>query len=178
MCCLRSARSDQAIAFSGHNLSMKTLSKKCKYALQALYGLTAEYGKSPVLILTLSEKQRIPRKFLEVILWELKQRGLVDSKKGKRGGYWLVKPPDTITIGSVIRIIDGPLAPLPCASETAYRQCEECTDAGKCGTRIIMREVRDAMAGILDHRTLADVCHMVKQLHSADEDLEALMYYI
>jgi Rrf2 family protein len=157
---------------------MKTLSNKCKYALQALYGLTAEYGRAPVLVSTLSENRRIPRKFLEVILWELKQRGLVDSRKGKRGGYWLVKPPDTITIGSIIRMVDGPLAPLPCASETAYRECEECTDAARCGTRIVMREVRDAMAAILDHRTLADICQTVERLHSADEDREALMYYI
>ena len=157
---------------------MKTLSKKCKYALQALYGLSAEYGKPPVLVSTLSERRRIPRKFLEVILWELKQRGLVDSKKGKHGGYWLLKPPNTITIGSIIRMIDGPLAPLPCASETAYRQCEECLDVAKCGTRIVMREVRDAMAAILDHRTLADVCRTVDNLHSAEEEREALMYYI
>ncbi|HYZ85230.1 MAG TPA: Rrf2 family transcriptional regulator [Bryobacteraceae bacterium] len=157
---------------------MKTLSKKCKYALQALYGLSAEYGKAPVLISTLSEKQRIPHKFLEVILWELKQRGLVESKKGKHGGYWLAKAPDTITIGSIIRMIDGPLAPLPCASETAYRQCDECNDVAKCGTRIVMREVRNAMAAILDHKTLADVCSTVEKLHSADEDREALMYYI
>jgi Rrf2 family protein len=157
---------------------MKTLSRKCKYALQALYGLSAEYGKPPVMISTLSERRRIPRKFLEVILWELKQRGLVESKSGKRGGYWLAQPPETITIGSVIRIIDGPLAPLPCASETAYRPCEECTDAAKCGTRIVMREVRDAMAAILDHRTLADVCRTVEKLHMADDARESLMYYI
>jgi Rrf2 family protein len=157
---------------------MKTLSKKCKYALQALYGLSAEYGKAPVLISTLAVEQKIPHKFLEVILWELKQRGIVDSKKGKRGGYWLAKEPDTITIGSIIRIIDGPLAPLPCASETAYRQCDECNDVANCGTRIIMREVRDAMAAILDHKTLADVCATVDKLHSAEERREALMYYI
>lgn len=156
--------------------AMKTLSKKCKYALQALYGLTAEYGHPPVQASTLSEHHRIPRKFLEVILWELKQRGLVESKKGRHGGYWLVKPPDTITIGSVIRMIDGPLAPLPCASETAYRRCDECTDVQKCGTRIVMREIRDAMAAILDHKTLADVCGTVQQLHALER--ESLMYYI
>jgi Rrf2 family protein len=157
---------------------MKTLSKKCKYALQALYALSAEYGKGPVLISTMSERQRIPHKFLEVILWELKQGGLVDSKKGKRGGYRLLKSPETVTIGSIIRMIDGPLAPLPCASETAYRQCEECIDVAKCGTRIVMREVRDAMAAILDCRTLADVCDTVDRLHAADERREALMFYI
>lgn len=157
---------------------MKTLSKKCKYALQALYALSAEYGKAPVLISTLSETQRIPHKFLEVILWELKQRGIVESKMGRRGGYRLAKSPDTVTIGSIIRIIDGPLAPLPCASETAYRQCDECIDVAKCGTRIVMREVRDAMAAILDKRTIADVCHTVDQLRAAEEGRDALMFYI
>lgn len=157
---------------------MKTLSKKCKYALQALYALSAEYGKPPVLISTLSRTQRIPHKFLEVILWELKQRGIVESKKGKRGGVWLAQPPETVTIGGIIRFIDGPLAPLPCASETAYRQCDECADVAKCGTRIVMREVRDAMAAILDNKTLADVCTTVELLRAADEDQESLMYYI
>ncbi len=157
---------------------MKTLSKKCKYALQALYGLTAMYEKGPVLISQLARTQRIPHKFLEVILWELKQKGLVDSKSGRRGGYHLTVPPSSVTLGSIVRMIDGPLAPLPCASETAYRPCEECTEPGKCGTRIVMREVRDAIAGILDHRTLADVHETVQRLQKEGEDQEALMYYI
>ena len=92
---------------------MKTLSKKCKYALHALYGLTEEYEKGPILISYLSEKHNIPHKFLEVILWELKQRGIVDSKSGRKGGYKLAVPPSEVTIGGIIRIIDGPLAPLP-----------------------------------------------------------------
>jgi Rrf2 family protein len=146
--------------------------------LQALYGLTAEYGRGPVLISTLSEEQRIPHKFLEVILWELKRQGIVESKKGKGGGYRLVAPPQTVTIGSIIRIIDGPLAPLPCASETAYRQCDECIDVAKCGTRIVMREVRDAMAAILDKKTLADISETVQRLHQQDEERESLMFYI
>jgi Rrf2 family protein len=157
---------------------MKTLSKKCKYALQALYGLTEEYEKGPVLISYLSEKHRIPHKFLELILWELKQRGIVDSKMGRKGGYWLAVPPNSVTIGRIIRIFDGPLAPLPCASETAYRKCDECSDPEKCGTKLIMREVRDAMAAILDNRTLADVCETVRRLNLTDEAREALMYYI
>jgi Rrf2 family protein len=157
---------------------MKTLSKKCKYALQALYRLTHDYGKGPVLISTLSSEERIPHKFLEVILWELKQRGIVESRKGKRGGYNLSVSPSSVTIGSIIRMVDGPLAPLPCASETAYRPCEECTDAAKCGTRIVMREVRDAMAAILDHTTLADVCDRVRALDEREQEIEGLMYYI
>jgi Rrf2 family protein len=147
---------------------MKTISPKCKYALQALYGLTDEYEKGPVLISTLAKRQRIPRKSLEVILWELKQRGIVDSKSGRVGGYKLAMPPSEVKLGSIIRIVDGPLAPLPCASETAYRKCDECTDPDTCGTRLVMREVRDAIVGILDKGTLADVHQTVRHLHMKD----------
>ncbi len=157
---------------------MKTLSQKCKYALRALYSLTDTYGRGPVLIASLSREHRIPKKFLEVILWELKQRGIVESKKGKGGGYQLALAPDKITLGSVIRTIDGPLAPLPCASETAYRKCEECVDETRCGTRLVMKQVRDAMAAILDHTTLADVCESVATVEERERQQEALMYYI
>jgi len=157
---------------------VKTLSQKCKYALRALYSLTDTYGRGPVLIASLSKEHRIPKKFLEVILWELKQRGIVESKKGKGGGYQLALPPDKITLGSVIRTIDGPLAPLPCASETAYRKCEECIDETRCGTRLVMKQVRDAMAAILDHTTLTDVCESVATVAERERQQEALMYYI
>jgi Rrf2 family protein len=126
----------------------------------------------------LSRREHIPKKFLEVILWELKQRGIVNSKKGKGGGYQLTVPPNTVTIGNIVRYIDGPLSPLPCASETAYRRCEECVNESKCGTRIVMRQVRDAMVAILDHTTLADVCESVAALDELDKKHEALMYYI
>lgn len=85
----------------------------------------------------------------------LKSAGFVSSKKGKGGGYVLAQPPEKITIGSVIRAIEGPLAPLPCASETRFKKCDECVDIQTCGTRIVMRQVRDAMAAILDETTLA-----------------------
>jgi Rrf2 family protein len=157
---------------------MRTISKKTQYILRALYSLAREYGGAPVLISTLAEEECIPKKFLEQILLGLKYHGLVDSKRGKGGGYTLLKRPDQITIGSLIRLSDGPLAPLPCASETAYRKCGECPDARACGTRIVMREVRDATANILDNTTLADVC---RRMDNALEELqtgEALMYYI
>jgi Rrf2 family protein len=158
---------------------LKTLSKKGKYALRALYHLAREQGRGPVLIATLAQQECIPHKFLELILLHLKNNGLVESKKGRNGGYALAKEPSKITIGSVIRIIDGPLAPLPCASETAYRKCEECVDEKNCGTRIVMRRVRDAMAEILDNTTVADVCAEVDQRRkSAVPDEEALMFYI
>ena len=158
---------------------LKTLSKKGKYALRALYHLTREHGRGPVLIATLSQQECIPHKFLELILLHLKNKGLVESKKGRNGGYYLAKPPEQITIGSVIRLIDGPLAPLPCASETAYRKCEECIDEQNCETRIVMRRVRDAMAEILDRTSLADVCAEVDERRKkADQIPEEIMFYI
>jgi Rrf2 family protein len=130
------------------------------------------------LIATLSREEEIPHKFLELILLNLRNRGIVASKKGKNGGYFLAQPPEQITIGALIRILEGPLAPLPCASETAFRKCEECVDEKLCGTRIVMKRVRDAMAEILDHTTLADVCHEVDVLKDKEDSPEELMYYI
>lgn len=150
---------------------MNTLSKKCKYALRALYRLTREYEKGPVLISRVSEQERIPRKFLEAILLELKRAGIVDSRKGRRGGYFLANPPARITLGAIIRTMDGPLAPLPCARESADRPCPECADKPLCETRIVIREVRDAIAGILDHTTLAGICHRVP------EEAEVILTY-
>lgn len=136
---------------------MRTISKRTQYALKAMIALGRRYGQAPMLIASLSEEESIPLKFLENILLELKGYGILESKKGKGGGYRLSRPPSTITIGSVIRIMEGPLAPLPCASETAFRACAECRDVETCGTRIIMRQVRDAMASVLDNTTLAQL---------------------
>ena len=140
---------------------MRTISKRTQYGLKAMLALGSRYGEGPVLIATLSKQETIPIKFLELILLDLKSGGLLVSKKGPRGGYQLSRPPSTITVGSLIRMIEGPLAPLPCASETAYRPCEECGDIESCGTRIIMRQVRDAMANVLDRTTLADLIQQV-----------------
>ncbi|MDP8991063.1 MAG: Rrf2 family transcriptional regulator [Acidobacteriota bacterium] len=140
---------------------MRQLSKRTQYSLRALYALTRKFGEAPVLITTLAESETIPKKFLEQILVSLKSAGFVASKKGKGGGYILAQPPQKITIGAVIRAIEGPLAPLPCASETRFRKCDECVDIQTCGTRIVMRQVRDAMAAILDKTTLAMVCKKV-----------------
>ena len=159
---------------------MRTLSKKTQYTLRALYGLARNYGKGPTLIATLAKAESIPHDFLENILLHLKREGLVESKKGKGGGYLLAADPETVTIGSVIRLTEGPLAPLPCASETAYRKCDECVDAACCGTRMVMREVRDAMAAILDRTTLAQVCRRVDEarVHAGADEEASLMYYI
>jgi len=108
-----------------------------------------------MLIADLAARENIPRKFLETILLELKNAGVLHSKKGKGGGYALAKNPAEIVLGDVIRVIDGPLAPIPCVSEHAYVRCEECVDEATCGTRLVMKQVRDAIAQILDNTTLA-----------------------
>jgi Rrf2 family protein len=133
------------------------LSRKSKYGLKALLALAHEAGRGPVLISELARRDAIPKKFLEAILLELKRRGLVQSRKGKGGGYFLRRKPADITFGEVIRLLDGPLAAVPCVSQTAYMRCAECVDEPTCGVRLAMKEVRDATAKILDHTTLADV---------------------
>lgn len=105
----------------------------------------------------LAEREGIPKKFLEAILLELNRRGFVQSRKGKGGGYFLRRKPTEITFGEVIRVLEGPLAAVPCVSRTAYMRCVECVDERTCGVRLAMKEVRDATARILDHTTLAEV---------------------
>ena len=133
------------------------ISRKTKYGLQALIYLTKKYGKGPVLIAELAKKERIPKKFLESILLVLKNKGILQSKKGKGGGYALARPPHAITMGEVIRVLEGPLAPVPCVSHTAYRKCEECRDENACEIRMVMKQVRDAIANILDNTNLVDL---------------------
>ncbi|HRF76827.1 MAG TPA: Rrf2 family transcriptional regulator [Chitinophagales bacterium] len=132
------------------------LSKKAKYGLKAMFYLGKQYGKGPVLISDLAEEENIPKKFLELILLELKKNGLLHSKMGKGGGYSLSKSPDEITVGQVVRILDGPLAPIPCVSKTAYMKCAECDNEKTCEIRKIMMQVRDASAAILDHTSLLE----------------------
>lgn len=136
---------------------MYAISKKSKYALRALFVLARKYNQGPVLIADLAEQERIPKKFLELILLELKNNGILGSKRGKGGGYFLVKDPAAISVGDVLRALDGPLAPVPCVSQSAYRSCEECQDEATCGIRAVMQDVRDATAEVLDQESLADV---------------------
>jgi Rrf2 family protein len=157
---------------------MRQLSKRTQYSLRALYALARHHGQGPLLISQMAEDEAIPKKFLEQILLALKASGLVESRRGKGGGYALAQPPDQITLASVIRMIEGPLAPLPCASETRFRKCDECVDVETCGTRIIMREVRDAMARILDTTTLAMVCHKVDVARQKQAGAEAWAWEI
>ncbi|MGA2409827.1 MAG: Rrf2 family transcriptional regulator [Candidatus Binataceae bacterium] len=151
------------------------LSRKSKYALKALLVLTEEYGKDALLISEIADREKIPKRFLELILLELKNQGILRSKKGKGGGYALNKPPSAISIGQVLRMVEGPLAPLPCVSQTSYERCEECKDERTCGIRILMKEVRDTTARILDSTSLADVS---KRSQLATLGREALQYSI
>jgi Rrf2 family protein len=157
---------------------MRTISKRTQYGLKAMLSLGKRYRQGPVLISTLAEEESIPLKFLEVILLDLKGRGLLESKMGRKGGYRLSRPPSTITIGSIIRIMEGPLAPLPCASETAFKPCDGCHDVENCGTRIIMRQVRDAMAEVLDRTSLADLLRRVETGRPEGEPAPPAMYEI
>jgi Rrf2 family protein len=158
---------------------VRTISKKTKYGLRALLALGKRNDTKPVQIGTLAKEEDIPLKFLQAILLELKSRGIIDSKSGPGGGCKLTRPADQISIGEVIRVLEGPLAPLPCASETAYRPCSDCTDVASCGTRIVMRQVRDAISGVLDHTTLADVVERAQVARDQKASAEdTLMYYI
>lgn len=157
---------------------MRTISKRTQYGIKAMLALGRRYGEGSMLISALAKQESIPIKFLELILLDLKGHDLLSSKKGPHGGYQLSRPPSTITLGSLIRIMEGPLAPLPCASETAFRPCPECQDIESCGTRIIMRQVRDATAGVLDRTTLADLLRLADTARAGKSVQGALMYYI
>lgn len=140
------------------------LSKKSKYGLRAILALARQSSQQPVLIAALAEQERIPKKFLEQILLELRNSGLLGSKKGKGGGYFLNRLPDAITLGDVIRALEGPLAPVPCVSRMAHRTCDECADETTCGLRDVMQEVRDATNTILDHTTLTEVLRRTDEM--------------
>lgn len=131
------------------------LNRKTKYGLRAVLDLAREAGHGPVLVSDLAERQRIPQKFLEAILLDLKRHGLLQSRKGKGGGYLLLGEPDRITVGQVIRVLEGPLALVPCVSQMAYAPCEDCIDEATCPVRLAMLEVREATSHILDNMTLA-----------------------
>ncbi len=134
------------------------LSKRGEYALRALIdiGIAKEQGRNLLPIRELAERERIPVKFLEQILLQLKEAGFLESKRGKKGGYLLRKAPRSIRIGDVVRLIDGPLAPIPCVSKTAYAPCS-CPDEDHCGLRMLMLDVRNSIAEHLDRHTLEDV---------------------
>ena len=137
------------------------LSQKTRYAIRAMQHLADTYGEGPVQLGAIAETQKIPAKFLTVILSELTRSGLVESQRGRDGGYWLAIPPVDITYGDLIRHMRGSLALVPCASRYAHEKCKNCLEEGDCRTRALMLNVRDRTAQILDAIRLSDPIDLV-----------------
>ena len=131
------------------------LSQKARYALHALIVLAEYGGDEPLQIADIAKQARVPRKFLEQILLELKKRGIVRSQRGRAGGYLIGRSPRDISFADVIRVIDGPLALAPCVSVTAYHKCDDCVDEATCAIRKVLLAARDATAEVLETRSLA-----------------------
>jgi Rrf2 family protein len=148
------------------------LTKKGKYGLKAMVHLAGRLPGEATLVTEIATANEIPKKFLDTILGELRNAGFVNSKKGKGGGYTLARPAHEIRVGHIIRILDGPLAPIQCASQTSYRRCDDCQDENHCSVRLIMCEARRAIAMVLDNRTLAEM----RALTMTDD--AQLMYFI
>ena len=140
------------------------LSKKTKYAIRALIALGEHFGGESMNILTISQKEKIPKKFLEQILLEMRNAGFLFSKKGAGGGYSLLKNPAEINLVQVMRLTGGPIAQLPCVSLNFYRKCEECKEEATCGIRATFMSVRDATLKILSETTIADLIRKEKDL--------------
>ncbi len=132
-----------------------TLSKKTRYAIVALVRLAREYGNGPIQIRDIAESEKIPQRFLESILLELRKLGILGSKLGKEGGYYLLRKPESVTLSEVVRHFEGTIALMYCVSEKAYRPCEFCRDEATCQIRRVFKEVRDTTFDILNKTTLA-----------------------
>lgn len=141
------------------------ISQKAQYALKALIVLSRLDPGEGLTTGEIAEARGIPRKFLEQILLELKRHGIVASRRGREGGYRMLRPSDRVTFGEILRIVDGPLAPLPCLSKIAYRRCEGCIDEGGCEVRRVFSLVTEATRGVLDRATIAD------SIGASDDDL-------
>ena len=135
----------------------RVLSQRARYALKAMLALAEADDDTPLMIGAIAKQQRIPQKFLALILLDLKRFGLVQSRRGREGGYLLAKPPSAISFGEVVRLIEGPLALLPCVSKTQYRRCTDCVSERDCPIHKLLAEVRASTAEILDSRSLEDV---------------------
>ncbi|MFS8615351.1 MAG: Rrf2 family transcriptional regulator [Solitalea sp.] len=140
------------------------LSKKTKYAIKALVALAKSEKGVPVLISKLAEDERIPKKFLELILLELRNAGVLHSKKGAGGGYYMAKDPAEVKLVQILRVTDGPIALLPCVSLNFYERCEECRDEVTCGIRNVFIDVRDAALKILSETSIADIVDRENEL--------------
>jgi Rrf2 family protein len=144
------------------------LSQKTRYAIRAMQHLADHYGEGPVQLADIAAQQKIPPKFLTVILSELSRSGLIASQRGKDGGYWLGVPPIDISYGDLIRIMRGSLALVPCASRYAHERCKNCVDEENCRTRALMLQVRDKTADLLDGIHLSDSIDLVEHLEAAE----------
>src|SRR5690554_5281349 len=133
------------------------LSKKTKYGLKAMAYLARNVEVQPILISEISREESIPQKFLEGILLDLKNNGLLASKKGKGGGYYLIKPANQISIAAIIRILEGPIALLPCVSLNYYQKCDDCLDEENCSLNRVMVQVRDKTLKVLESQSLEDL---------------------
>lgn len=151
------------------------LTLRGEYAVRALVVLGMSHGQGVIPIQTISQQQHIPKRFLEQILNDLKSAGVVESRRGINGGYRLARPPEDITLATVIRHFDGALAPVGCVSKHFYRPCS-CPDEARCGLRSVMQEVRDAIANIVERVTIADLCERYRKLQG--EPPSALDYVI
>jgi Rrf2 family protein len=140
------------------------LSKKTRYSFLALVYLAKEYQKGPVLISTIAESEKIPKKFLEAILLELRRNGYVNSKMGKGGGYYLIKPPDQINLADILRLFEGAIALLPCASFKYYEPCCHCKDENTCGIRSVIKDLRDETVSFMKNISLAEVIRREDEL--------------
>ncbi|MBS1729328.1 MAG: Rrf2 family transcriptional regulator [Bacteroidetes bacterium] len=141
------------------------ISRKTKYAINALVYLARQNkDREPIQISKISECENIPRKFLEAILLDLRNAGILQSRKGKFGGYYLQKPPSEINMATIMRLFDGPIAMLPCLATNNYEKCDECTDEETCGIRDVFSEVRMETLRILSNATLADIVKRSKTL--------------
>jgi Rrf2 family protein len=129
-----------------------------------LVKLAREYNNGPVLIGSISDSEKIPKKFLELILFDLKQAGILASKKGKGGGYYLIRKPDEITLADIIRHVDGAIALIPCVTYKYYQPCQHCKDEMTCGIRSIIKDVRDETVNILKNISLTDIIKREEKL--------------
>ncbi|MCE7030153.1 RrF2 family transcriptional regulator [Jiella avicenniae] len=148
------------------------ISQKAKYALRALVAL-ATSEEDAMTTSEIAERQKIPRKFLEQILLDMKRVGIVHSRRGKLGGYALLKPADAITFGEVLRLIDGPIAPLPCLSRIAYRRCDDCQSETNCEIRRVFARVATSARDVLDRTTIADSLRRPGPIPIIDDEIEA-----
>lgn len=138
---------------------MTGLSRKSRYGLRAVYRLARHHQRGSLTTAQIAEAEQIPRKFLETILQQLQKSGIVESLRGKNGGYRLATGPGQLTIGAIVRAMDGPLVSLPCAGERDVKRCSECPSLAECEIRAVMVQVRQAIADILDRTSVEEICN-------------------